>query len=148
MCVGFGFVGGVFSPALLIGVMAGALFGMAWPQAMPLAHSGIVPYAICGMMAVTSPVIGAPLTTILIVFELTRNYDLTIAAMVAVVFSNLVAYRIFGRSLFDVQLLRAASTCRSAGTRRSSASSRSPEMSARITSPCARPRRSARSSPG
>jgi CIC family chloride channel protein len=56
------------------------------------------------MMAVTSPVIGAPLTTILIVFELTRNYDLTIAAMVAVVFSNLVAYRIFGRSLFDAQL--------------------------------------------
>jgi CIC family chloride channel protein len=49
-------------------------------------------------------VIGAPLTTILIVFELTRNYDLTIAAMVAVVFSNLVAYRAFGRSLFDVQL--------------------------------------------
>jgi CIC family chloride channel protein len=104
MCVGFGFVGGVFSPALLIGVMAGALFGLAWPQVLPLAHSGIVPYAICGMMAVTRRVIGAPLTTILMVFELTRNYDLTIAAMVAVVFSNLVAYRIFGRSLFDVQL--------------------------------------------
>jgi len=75
-----------------------------WPEVVPLAHSGIVPYAICGMMALTSPVIGAPLTTILIVFELTRNYDLTIAAMVAVVFSNLVAYRMFGRSLFDVQL--------------------------------------------
>jgi len=104
LCVGFGFVGGVFSPALLIGVLFGALFGMAWPEIVPLAHSGIVPYAICGMMAVTSPVIGAPLTTILIVFELTRNYDLTIAAMVAVVFSNLIAYRMFGRSLFDVQL--------------------------------------------
>ena len=59
---------------------------------------------ICGMVAVTSAVIGAPLTTILIVFELTRNYDLATAAMVSVVFSNLVSYRIFGRSLFDVQL--------------------------------------------
>jgi CIC family chloride channel protein len=58
------------------------------------------------MMAVTSAVIGAPLTTILIVFELTRSYDLTIAAMVAVVLSNLVSYRAFGRSLFDVQLMR------------------------------------------
>ncbi len=104
LCLGFGFVGGVFSPALLIGILAGALFGLVWPAVLPLAHSGIVPYAICGMMAVTSPVIGAPLTTILIVFELTRNYDLTIAAMVAVVFSNLVAYRIIGRSLFDIQL--------------------------------------------
>ena len=56
------------------------------------------------MMAVASAVIGAPLTTILIVFELTRNYDLTVAAMVAVVFSNLVTYRAFGRSLFDIQL--------------------------------------------
>ena len=56
------------------------------------------------MVAVASAVIGAPLTTILIVFELTRNYDLATAAMVSVVFSNLVAYRVFGRSLFDVQL--------------------------------------------
>ena len=104
LCVGFGFVGGVFSPALLIGILAGALFGMGVGEALPAASSGVVPYAVCGMMAVTSPVIGAPLTTILIVFELTRNYDLTIAAMVAVVFSNLVAYRLFGRSLFDVQL--------------------------------------------
>ena len=47
------------------------------------------------MVAVTSAVIGAPLTTILIVFELTRNYDLTTAAMVSVVFSNLISYRVF-----------------------------------------------------
>lgn len=104
LCIGFGFVGGVFSPALLVGILAGALYGMIVQQLLPGASSGVVPYAICGMMAVTSPVIGAPLTTILIVFELTRNYDLTIAAMAAVVLSNLVAYRMFGRSLFDVQL--------------------------------------------
>jgi CIC family chloride channel protein len=104
LCVALGFVGGVFSPALLIGILFGALCGSVTQQLLPFAQSGVVVYAICGMMAVTSPVIGAPLTTILIVFELTRNYDLTIAAMVAVVFSNLVAYRVFGRSLFDAQL--------------------------------------------
>jgi len=104
LCIGFGFAGGVFSPALLVGILAGALFGTAVVEFLPLAQSGIVPYAICGMMAVTSPVIGAPLTTILIVFELTRSYDLTVAAMVAVVFSNMVAGRLYGRSLFDVQL--------------------------------------------
>jgi len=107
LCLGFGFVGGVFSPALLIGILFGAFYGMLVELVLPLSPSGVVVYAICGMMAVTSPVIGAPLTTILIVFELTRSYDLTIAAMVAVVFANLVAYRIFGRSLFDVQLKRA-----------------------------------------
>ncbi|MGI9374034.1 MAG: chloride channel protein, partial [Hyphomicrobiales bacterium] len=104
LCIGFGFAGGVFSPALLIGILLGALFWTVLNATGMVVTSGIVVYAICGMMALTSPVIGAPLTTILIVFELTRNYDLTIAAMVAVVLSNLVAYRIFGRSLFDVQL--------------------------------------------
>jgi CIC family chloride channel protein len=106
LCLGFGFAGGVFSPSLLIGILFGALLAGILDDLTSIEHSGVVPYAICGMMALTSPVIGAPLATILIVFELTRSYDLTIAAMVSVVFANLISYRIFGRSLFDVQLMR------------------------------------------
>jgi len=103
LCIGLGFAGGVFSPSLLIGVLFGAL---CWSTLtlLGIPSSGIAVYAITGMMALTSPVIGAPLTTILIVFELTRNYDLTIAAMVGVVFANLLAFRMIGRSLFDIQL--------------------------------------------
>ncbi len=104
ICLGFGFAGGTFSPVLLIGIVFGALFGSILGDIDIIAHSGVVPYAISGMMAVTSAVIGAPLTTILIVLELTRNYDLVIAAMVAVVFSNLISHRLFGRSLYDLQL--------------------------------------------
>ena len=104
LCIGFGFAGGVFSPALLTGILFGALAGNGAELILGDLRSDIAIYAICGMVAVTSAVIGAPLTTILIVFELTRNYDLATAAMVSVVFSNLVSYRIFGRSLFDVQL--------------------------------------------
>ncbi|QSP95598.1 chloride channel protein [Marinobacter salinisoli] len=104
ICLGFGFVGGVFSPALLIGILFGALYGTVLPHLIPVPYSGPVVYAICGMVALASSVIGAPLTTILIVFELTRNYDLTIAAMVAVVFSNIISYRAMGRSLFDLEL--------------------------------------------
>lgn len=104
LCVGFGFVGGVFAPALLIGILFGALAGTTIGAVVPELYSGVAVYAVCGMTAVFSPVIGAPLTAIMIVFELTRSYDLTIAAMVAVVFSNLVANRMFGRSLFDMQL--------------------------------------------
>ena len=104
LCIGFGFAGGVFSPALLIGILFGALAGVGAEPLLGDLRSDIAVYAICGMVAVTSAVIGAPLTTILIVFELTRNYDLATAAMVSVVFSNLVSHRVFGRSLFDVQL--------------------------------------------
>ncbi|MGB0847681.1 MAG: chloride channel protein [Thiolinea sp.] len=105
LCAGFGFAGGVFSPSLLIGILFGVLFWSVL-EMLGVPNSGLVVYAICGMIALTSPVIGAPLTTILIIFELTRNYELTIAAMVGVVLSNLLVYRLFGRSLFDVQLAK------------------------------------------
>jgi CIC family chloride channel protein len=104
LCLGFGFVGGVFSPALVIGVLSGALMGQLCVPFFGELSSGLAVYTICGMMAVTSPVIGAPLTAILIVFELTRNYELTTAVMISVVFSNVVGYRLCGRSLFDRQL--------------------------------------------
>ena len=104
ICLGFGFAGGVFSPALLIGVLFGALVAGGIQELMWFDRSHIVIYAVCGMVAVAGPVIGAPLTTILIVFELTRNYDIATAAMVSVAFANLVSYRIIGRSLFDIQL--------------------------------------------
>ena len=106
LCIGLGFAGGVFSPSLLIGVLLGAWFWMVADTVLGISTSGVVVYALCAMMALASPVIGAPLTAILIVFELTRSYDITIASMVAVVFSQLIVHHVFGRSLFDVQLSR------------------------------------------
>jgi len=104
LCLGFGFAGGVFSPALVIGALFGALCGVGLETIAGDARGSLVVYAISGMVAVTAPVIGAPLATVLIVFELTRNHTLTIAALASVVLANLVASRLFGRSLFDVQL--------------------------------------------
>lgn len=103
LCLGFGFAGGIFSPSLLVGILFGALCWNLLGTA-GIATSGIAVYAISGMVALASAVIGAPLTAILIVFELTRNYELTIAAMVCVVFTNLIVFRLAGRSLFDIQL--------------------------------------------
>ena len=105
LCIGFGFGGGVISPTLLIGVLFGALFAQLIPEALLENYSGISVYAICGMVAVMSPVIGAPMTALLLVFELTRSYEVTIAAMVAIVFANLFASIWYGRSLYDQQLL-------------------------------------------
>lgn len=105
LCLGFGFVGGVFSPSLVIGVLLGALMGSMAQLLLGDATSDVAVYAICGMVAVASPIIGAPLSMILIVFEMTHNYELTTAVMVSAVFANMLAFRLFGRSWFDVQLL-------------------------------------------
>lgn len=106
LCIGFGFAGGVILPALLIGVLFGALFATSVPELLLTDYSGLSVYAICGMVALASPVIGAPLTALLIIFELTRHYEITVAAMVTIVFANLVAYHWYGRSLFDFQLFK------------------------------------------
>lgn len=103
-CLGKGFGGGVFSPALFIGATFGALFGLML-EAMVPGSLNLSFYAICGMGAVTIAVIGAPISTILVVFELTENYDLAKAVLISVVFSNIICSRLFGRSSFDVQLL-------------------------------------------
>lgn len=104
LCIGFGFAGGVFAPALLIGTLFGAFVGTGVDWLTGGQQSAIAIYAVCGMVAVTSPVIGAPLTAVLIVFELTQNFDLATAAMVSIAFANLIGFRIYGRSYFDEQL--------------------------------------------
>ena len=104
MCLGFGMAGGIFGPSLFIGIMYGAVIGNIAEPLLGGTFSSAIPYIVCGMVAVVSPVIGAPLTSILIVFELARNYDLAVAAMISVVFANLVGYQVMGRSIFDIQL--------------------------------------------
>ncbi|WP_369335822.1 chloride channel protein [Halomonas sp. ND22Bw] len=104
LCLGMGFSGGVFSPALVIGTLFGALCGTLVGLA-GAAQDTFVFYAICGMVAVTAPVIGAPLTSLLIVFELTGSYALTTAALASVTLASPIAAQLFGRSLFDIQLV-------------------------------------------
>jgi CIC family chloride channel protein len=104
MCLGLGFVGGVFAPAMVLGALFGAICGNALEQVagVPIVDASV--YAICGMVAVTAPVIGAPVTAVVIVLELTGSYALTLAALASVGISNLLVSRLFGRCLFDRQL--------------------------------------------
>ena len=103
LCIGFGLFGGVFSPALFIGVSAGSLAAGLF---VAIGYSDLEQVIIIsGMAAVGASVIGAPITSVLIVLELTGSYEYGVAAMVAVIISSLVTYRLFGLSFFDRQLL-------------------------------------------
>jgi chloride channel protein, CIC family len=103
LCIGFGMFGGVFSPALLVGASAGAIMGRIFASVGILsAGPGM---AICGMAAVASAVIGAPISGVLIILELTMSYEFAVAAMLSVVTCSMVAHFLFGHSFFDRQLL-------------------------------------------
>ena len=99
-CLGLRYPGGVFSPAIFMGAALGGMVGFAAP---------FLDYQICvlvGMGALVSSVIGAPLATILIVFELTENYQAATAVMIGVVAANAVVTRYYARSIFHRQILR------------------------------------------
>ena len=102
--LGAGFGGGVFSPSLFIGAMLGGAFGIVATQVFPEHSTGHGAYALVGMGAVAGSILGAPISTILIVFELTGDYAVTVAVMVAVVIASVITQQTRARSFFRWQL--------------------------------------------
>ena len=102
-CIGFGFFGGTFSPALFLGGIIGALvFQIPFINLNPELLSVL---AVAGMAAVSSSVIGAPITAIILVLELTGSYEYAIAATFPIVICSFITSKVFGNSLFDKQLI-------------------------------------------
>ena len=104
--LGCGFGGGVFSPSLFIGAMLGGAYGMIATEAFPELSSGHGAYTIVGMGAVAGAVLGAPISTILMVFELTNDYAITIAVMIATSVASIITHQYQGHSFFTWQLAR------------------------------------------
>ena len=104
LCVGFGLFGGIFSPAVFIGAAAGGFVGkfMAAVGFVTVPH--LLPIA--GFAAVTAAVVGAPISVVLVVLELTQSYEFAVAAMLAAVVATFLTSLVFGHSFFDEQLLR------------------------------------------
>jgi CIC family chloride channel protein len=104
LSIGWGFGGGVFSPSLVIGALMGGAYGIVATGLFPDFSSGPAAYTVVGMGAMAAAVLGAPISTTLIVFEMTGDYALTLAVMVAVVIASEITQQFYGRSFFAVQL--------------------------------------------
>lgn len=98
--------GGVFSPSLMIGALTGLAFGLIATSFLPDVSGNHTLYAFAGMGAVAAAVLGAPISTTLIVFELTGEWQIGLAVMVAVSISTALASRLVDRSFFLTQLER------------------------------------------
>lgn len=98
------FGGGIFSPSLYLGAMAGAAYGMIAASVFPEIASSEGLYAILGMGAVAAAVLGAPISTAMIVFELTGGYSMTIALLLAVSIATGLTQAVHGQSYFYWQL--------------------------------------------
>jgi CIC family chloride channel protein len=98
--------GGLFTPSLYVGAATGGAFGVALAHLMPNAPIRPEAYAIVGMGALVAASTHAPITGILLVFEMTNDYALVLPLMLATVISYLVAHRLEPDSLYSGWLRR------------------------------------------
>jgi CIC family chloride channel protein len=93
MCYASGNAGGIFAPSLFIGAMMGASVGSVAHLLMPEHTAGPGAYALVGMGTAFAGVVRAPMTSVLMIFEVTRDYTIIVPLMI----SNLIAFFISHR---------------------------------------------------
>lgn len=104
MSVGSGNAVGTFAPALFLGAAAGGAAGTTAALLVPALEIHPGSFALVGMAAVFTVIARAPLTAILIVFELTGDYGLVLPLMLAVGIAMFLADRVQPDSLYAYQL--------------------------------------------
>lgn len=98
---GTGASGGVFGPSLYIGSMVGGAIGAVAHTYFPAHTATPGAYALVGMGALTAGFIRAPITSILIIFEMTRQYDVILPLMIANITSYSVSRLLYHRSIYE-----------------------------------------------
>lgn len=104
--LGSGGSGGVFAPSLFIGAMLGTAVGSVFGTLFPGITAQPGAYGVVGMAAVFSGAARAPFSAILIIFEMTGNYDIILPLMTSVVISTLLSRAMRRENIYTLKLLR------------------------------------------
>jgi len=107
LTIGSGGAGGLFTPSLFIGALAGTSFGVAVHSVLGAGTSEISLYALIGMGAIAAATTHAPISTIFIIYEMTdHNYSVILPLMAACAASSVVGRAFEPHSLFTARLAR------------------------------------------
>ena len=106
LTLGSGGSGGIFAPSLYMGAMLGSSFGNVFKTIFPNLTSTPGAYALVGMAAFFSGAAHAPITAILILFEMTRDYRMILPLMFATVLSTFVSRLLSKDSIYTLKLSR------------------------------------------
>jgi CIC family chloride channel protein len=104
--IGSGGSGGVFAPSLFIGAMLGGAFGTIANNLFPAAIAPSGAYALVGMAAVFAGATRAPITAIIMLFEMTRDYKIILPLIIAVMISTVVARSLSRGTIYTLKLMR------------------------------------------
>jgi CIC family chloride channel protein len=106
LTIAIGGSGGVFAPSLFIGAMLGSAYGAGLHDILPSVAGPAGAYGLIGMGAVFAASSRAPITAVLIIFELTGDYTIVLPLMVAIVLSTIVSRALSKDSIYTLKLTR------------------------------------------
>jgi CIC family chloride channel protein len=104
LTLGSGASGGVFAPALFIGAVLGGAYGQIAQLIFPGLPASSGAYAMVGMAAVFAGAARAPITAVIILFEMTQDYRIILPLMFATIVSTLIAQGIEPESIYTLKL--------------------------------------------
>ena len=105
--LGSGSTGGILAPSIFIGAMTGGTFGLLLAKVLPLAQIATASsYALVGMGALVAGSIHAPVTAILLMFELSGKYQIILPLLMACILSTITGSFFKRGSIYSVKLLR------------------------------------------
>ena len=106
LCFSSGAPGGIFAPMLALGTLLGTAFGMAAAAGFPAYHLEAGTFAVAGMGALLAASLRAPLTGIVLVLEMTDNYQLILPMIITCLGATLLAQFLGGKPLYSTILAR------------------------------------------
>ncbi|MDQ2845583.1 MAG: chloride channel protein [Actinomycetota bacterium] len=106
LTIGIGGSGGVFAPSLFIGAMLGSSYGQIMHQLAPGVAGAAGAYGLIGMGAVFAGAARAPITAVIIMFELTGEYAIILPLMTAIVLATGVSHLLSADTIYTLKLRR------------------------------------------
>ena len=106
LTIGIGGSGGVFAPSLFMGAMLGTAYGDGVHQILPHLTASAGAYGLVGMGALFAGATRAPITGVLIIFELTGDYTIVLPLMVAIVVATGVSGKLSRDTIYTLKLRR------------------------------------------
>jgi CIC family chloride channel protein len=106
LTLGSGGSGGIFAPSLFLGAMTGSLVGSFFHSAFPASISSPGAFSLVGMGAVVAAATHAPITAIIIIFELTNDYKIILPLMFSCIIASFMTVGVHKESIYTMKLKR------------------------------------------
>ncbi len=104
--LGSGGSGGIFAPSMFLGAMTGSFVGSVFHNAFPSSMSSPGAFSLVGMGAVVAAATHAPITAIIIIFELTNDYKIILPLMLSCIIASFLTVGLHKDSIYTMKLTR------------------------------------------